>query len=294
MIRTSLKKIKNIFNDLLSIETLCIHASRIETLSNRSLFSSDSIIEKSDNNILVSLTTYKNRIHDVHLVIESLSLQTVKPNRVILWLDENEYNLKTIPILLKKQVERGLEIKFCKDYKSYKKLLPSLSMHNEYNIITIDDDIIYPIFFIERFLLESNSFPNVVLCYRAHKLTYNKQGELNKYVNWDYETKDYSVNSLTFPTGVFGVYYPINSLSDFCSDYELAKKLAPSADDIWFKKMSSLNGVDSKVIINAHYFYNDFIEIKRGQDIALNNINVMSGENDKQIRNIEQKFGRYV
>lgn len=38
--------------------------------------------------LIVSLTTYPARIEGIHYVIESLLMQSMKPNRVILWLAE--------------------------------------------------------------------------------------------------------------------------------------------------------------------------------------------------------------
>ena len=40
-----------------------------------------------DADIIVSLTTYGRRIHSVYATIESLMEQTMKANRIILWLD---------------------------------------------------------------------------------------------------------------------------------------------------------------------------------------------------------------
>ena len=39
-----------------------------------------------DHEIIVSLTTYGSRIYDVALTIESIMEQTMKANRIILWI----------------------------------------------------------------------------------------------------------------------------------------------------------------------------------------------------------------
>ena len=54
--------------------------------------------EKScDNDVVVSLTTFGNRIHNVHLAIESIMQGTVKPNKIVLWLAEDEFKNKNLP-----------------------------------------------------------------------------------------------------------------------------------------------------------------------------------------------------
>ena len=78
-----------------------------------------------ENDIIISLTSYASRVQTVHLTIESLLNQTIKPNKIILWLNA-PYNSDNIPQILKKQINRGLEVKFAEDYKSYDKLIHSL------------------------------------------------------------------------------------------------------------------------------------------------------------------------
>ena len=92
------------------------------------------------HDIVVSLTTYGRRVHDVYLTIESLMEQTLKANRILLFLD-NGFRSTPLPITLKKLEERGLEIHFCKDIRSYTKLIPALMMCPDDAIVTVDDDM---------------------------------------------------------------------------------------------------------------------------------------------------------
>ena len=131
-------------------------------------------IVNKERELIISFTTYNKRIHDVYLVVESIAQQTVKPNRLILWLDENEFTLETIPEVLKKQVERGLEIRFCPNYRSYKKLIPTLQCFPSANVITIDDDILYPVDMIRRLVEEHNRFPDCVIGHNAHQMKFNE------------------------------------------------------------------------------------------------------------------------
>ena len=62
--------------------------------------------------IVVSLTTYNKRTKTVYKTIESIFNQTIKPNKIILWLDKDEFNINNIPKTLKKQINQGLEIDF--------------------------------------------------------------------------------------------------------------------------------------------------------------------------------------
>ena len=49
------------------------------------------ILPDINSNIVVSLTTYGERTRLVHITIDTLLNQSVKPQKVILWLSENEF-----------------------------------------------------------------------------------------------------------------------------------------------------------------------------------------------------------
>lgn len=240
--------------------------------------------KNSEPQIIVSLTTYSKRIYDVHLTIESLFRQTIMPNKIILWLAEDEFNEENIPYILKRLEKKGLEIGFCKDLKSYKKLIPTLKKYPNDIIITIDDDIIYPYDLIENMYREYLKDKNCIYFYRGHKMTFDKNKNINNYNKWigDYQGEEKTF--LTLPTGIGGILYPPN-----CFDKEILgelqfMKLAPRADDIWFKAMTLKNEVKCKKIKLSKEFHKKFIDLEDGQDIALSKINVGENQNDIQLK----------
>lgn len=76
----------------------------------------------ADHEIIVSLTSHGRRIFDVSVAIESIMQGTVKPNRIVLWLSE-QMRGKSLPVVLQRQMARGLEVAFCKDIGSHTKLI---------------------------------------------------------------------------------------------------------------------------------------------------------------------------
>ncbi|MEY0234620.1 hypothetical protein [Providencia manganoxydans] len=291
--------IKNIKNKLRAIinldkrireDIVILHYTKQNILSNNVITNVNSY-----DDIIVSLTSYGKRIHDVYLVIESLALQTVKPKRVILWLDEDEFSIDTIPKTLKNQTSRGLEIKFCKNYKSYKKIIPTLKLglNVDSRIITIDDDIIYPHDFIENLIIDSNLYPNTVIGYRCHKITFNESTlEIKKYPKWESCTNNTTPAMNIFPTGIGGVLYPKNCFPIECINEKVFMTLAPNADDVWLKIMSSINNIKSKRIDLNYNFESKFIVLERNQDIGLYNINCDSNDlNTEYIKKILNHYG---
>lgn len=242
--------------------------------------------ETNEPQIIVSLTTYSKRIYDVHLTIESLFRQIVMPNKIVLWLAEDEFNKENIPYILKKLEKKGLEIGFCKDLKSYKKLIPTLRKYPEDIIITVDDDILYPYDFIENLYREYSKDQECIYFYRGHKITFDKNKGIQKYDNWigDYQGDEKSF--LTLPTGIGGVLYPPKCFDEEIMDENQFMKLAPRADDIWFKAMTLRGGVKCKKIKLTKDFHKKFINLEDAQDIALCKINVGQNQNDTQLKDV--------
>jgi hypothetical protein len=72
-------------------------------------------VEKLNDNknsipVIVSLTTIASRLNKVHITLRSVMNQTVKPEKIILWINENDSD--KIPPTLSKLTGKLLEIKF--------------------------------------------------------------------------------------------------------------------------------------------------------------------------------------
>ena len=86
------------------------------------------LTSQQDDSIVVSLTSYGKRVRgSVPYTAYSLLHQTLRPGRVVLWLDEKAYNNNNIPSDLRFLCRYGLEVRFCKDIGSYTKIIYSLS-----------------------------------------------------------------------------------------------------------------------------------------------------------------------
>ncbi len=72
-----------------------------------------------DHEVIVTLTTFGQRLNDVYLAIESIMQGSLLPNRIILWLADDMRG-KVLPVTLQKQMARGLEIEYTPDIRSYK------------------------------------------------------------------------------------------------------------------------------------------------------------------------------
>lgn len=284
-----IKKIKKIYRNLLLIEKNLRDINTLNYLKYSALNSSEKGINVNNlkNKIVVSLTTYSKRIEEVYLVIESIFNQTLKVDKIILWLDEKEFDEEIIPNILKKQRKRGLEIKYCENIRSYKKLIPTLNEYKNEIIITIDDDVIYPINFIEKLYKNHIKFPNVIICNIGREIPKNKKLIL-EYKNWKYSKNIQFPMYEIVPIGAGGILYPPKCFYKDVTDKEKFQKLAPTADDIWFKAMTLKNGLKSMVVDEIEKYLKEIIILEEVQDIALYKINIK--ENDVQIKKIFEQY----
>ena len=217
---------------------------KIDFLRDKTLHDHESGISTEhycDQEVVVSLTTFGERIDTVHLAIESIMQGSMRPNHIILWLAEDEFNGKNLPRTLLQQQGRGLEIAYCNDLKSYNKLIHSLHKFPNAAIITIDDDIIYEYDLVERLVNTHINHPNAVCACRMHRIRLDNNKKQRSYLDWDLCIHDNIESPLNFPTGVGGVLYPPHCFNNEVLNSTVFMDLCPKADDIWFYAMARLN-----------------------------------------------------
>lgn len=245
-----------------------------------------------EHEVVVSLTTHGIRIHNVCLAIESIMQGSVKPNRIVLWLSEEEFKGKLLPISLQNQVKRGLQIEYCRDIRSFKKLIPSLKMFPEACIVTIDDDVIYDFDLVENLIKTHIENPTVVCANRIHRLELSENKMPISYIQWQWGINDYMPNKLNFFTGVGGVLYPPNIFLQEVFNESVFMDICEFADDVWFNAMLMLN----KVSIIKSYTHSlqgeDYVEISDVKYVGLcnENVNSHSCRNDIQIKAVWDKY----
>ncbi len=237
--------------------------------------------QNSNKKIIATLTTYGKRINTVDIAINSLLEQDKKADKILLWLAKDEFNFENIPKSLKKlHDDKQIEIKFCKDIKSYKKLIPTLDLYKDEIIITFDDDMIYDKRLVQKLYEEHLRYPETIICGRGHKILFDSKRNILPYKDWTFESDDFMESDDIFPTGVCGILYPPNCFYKDIQNEELFMSLAPNADDIWFKAMTLLNNRKSKILNqnNKEFSKQNLIETTQENALFLQNKN--QGLND--------------
>ena len=117
----------------------------------------------------------------LYLIFAVIFNQSYKVNKVILYLSKDHFDISSLPSSLLKQRERGLEIKFVKDIGPYTKLIPALKDFPDANIITIDDDYMYPFDMVERLVKAHHQNPQAICFHNSRIMTLKNNIEFNSY-----------------------------------------------------------------------------------------------------------------
>lgn len=296
-VKRMLKEIKFDQENLMEQMKKMQEYQRVYYLQDKALHCTDKGVSQSmlcDEEVIVSLTSYGARINEVYLAIESIMQGSVLPNRIVLWLSEEERN-RDLPITLLNQSHRGLQIEYCHDIRSYNKLIPTLKKFTDACVITIDDDVMYTYDFVENLVKTHNHYPKAVCANRIHKIVLGKDGKPVSYMDWDYCTSDYSNSKLNFLTGVGGVLYPPHVFPDEVFNESVFVDICKFADDIWFFAMLLKNG--KSVIKSFTHASNgeDFVAIGHPQGVALSssNVNPSDCQNDVQLKAVFERYNLY-
>ena len=185
------------------------------------------------SDLVVSLTSYPARYEYLHLVLRSLLSQSLRADRVILWLTQAD-----AAALPDKARLPGLEIRICPDWRSYKKIVPTLIEAPDAHIVTADDDVYYGADWLARLVAQAGAG---VAAHRAHRVTLAGDRP-RSYDDWQRNIERPDMGPLIFPTGVGGVLYAPGVFHDDVTDAARFQELAPMADDVWLYWMHRLRG----------------------------------------------------
>ena len=242
------------------------------------------IATQHKKNVIVSVTSFPNRLYKgSYYCLVSLLRQNIKPAKTILWLATEQFpeGKGSLPKRILNLEKYGLDIRFCQDFKSYKKIIKTAQLYGNKNIVTADDDTLYPEYWLAELLNCANNNPNTVICYRAHKIKISN-GEICSYAQWEKLAKsEIGPSMLLMPVGVGGVLYPPNYFRDIRMDWLEIKEIAPTTDDIWLKIIGVKKGIKVRKVCQ---FSKEWFTVLGSQKIRLMKENVeLDNKNDAAI-----------
>lgn len=244
---------------------------------------------------VVSLTTYGPRIDTVHLTIESIGRGRLKPSRLTLWLDdERRYN--DLPESLRRLQRRGLEVYLTDNLGPHTKYYPYVASQTKHEVplVTADDDIVYPRWWLRRLFEAYRAEPEQISCYRAHEVALDRANAstvtgkgidadpaavIRPYRDWP-PCDSRQARWRHFATGVSGVIYPPRFLEFMQAKGDAFRECCPKADDIWLHAMALRAGLRVRQIGRLPRYFEG---LPGTHDQGLVHFNSFNGGNDRQI-----------
>jgi len=232
---------------------------------------------------IVSLTSFPPRFATLPLTLKCLLNQSVRPDKIVLWVAEHEMALVTPEL---RDME-DIDIRPCVDSGPYNKIIPALEQFPDAFIVTGDDDIYYKRRWLEILLDAWDGDLKTIVGHRVHRIRLDDKGLPLPYTQWRPATPG-ADSPLHFATGVGGVLYPPRVLDERVLNRDDFMSLCAKADDIWLFWMARLNGAR---IIKAMSNINDFVNWRGSQKVALYRQNVFQSKNDEKIKLMIDAYG---
>lgn len=230
--------------------------------------------------VMISLTSFGDRIKTSAFAIESLAAGSVRPERFVLWLAHDE---QKIPASLRRLERRGLEIKYCEDFGSHKKYYPSLplAIESDLPLVTADDDLLYPRTWLQKLDRAAVEHPTMINCYRASVIA-TEGDEVAPYNSWP-RCKSTTPTVAHFATTGPGVIFPVRVLRELERYGTGFMQHAPRADDIWMHWVAMRSQVPIRQISRKAKLA-PYIHGTQRKSLVFEN--VVHGGNDRQIANL--------
>ncbi len=244
--------------------------------------------------LTVTLTSWQGKIREAHIAILSLFSQTLKPNKIVLWLADEEFSDRKVPSTISHLLPRGLEIKWCENIRSAKKLIPSLrdSELNQTILVTADDDVKYQPNWLEDLYLEHCKHPTAIIAHRARAMKFNEDSMPTNYNSWRLQIDPSTAESkILFPTGSGGILFPPGSLHSEASNAAQFMKLCQTGDDIFWFAMAVLQGTKIRIPPSPQTTLCDLNDTK-AEELSLWTTN-KTGKNDEMIKSVFTEYGIY-
>lgn len=280
---------KHYCNDVKSI--VCSEIIQ-QTIKQKAIQCTETVLNKEPRKekIIVTLTSFGERLRSVFLVLESIAQQTVKPDEVVLWLSEDDFDDDKLPITIDRFVKRGVKVTYCKDVGSHTKLLYAAKQYSDDILITIDDDIIYPIDLIENLYNAHVENPKSICCNAARKISSDTNNNILPYLKWEKINNQSKPSRNLLPLGVNGVLYIPNCFDNEVFNINAINHLCPKADDIWFRMMSLKNKIDITITGSYPDLSADFIPLETSFINSLGPSNIIDGGNDRQLKSVMEYY----
>lgn len=251
--------------------------------------------------VFVSLTSIKAREVALQETIASLVDQDLdSPFEVRVYLSHEPYLMDEgfaaepawVAALALRNPRCSLTVRFVRNTGPYRKLLPVLEECFDEAmgtvIVTCDDDTHYVPSWL-RTLLRHHRLTGGLTAFRGHTARLSPDGtDLLPYTQWQLNPHKTHHSLANLPTGKDGVVYRPSYFSRAVLDVDTAMRIAPTADDLWFRWHSLVRGVPCYLIDLGDRVFDDVPSFE--EQVSLWEVYNKKGGNDRTVVTLERHF----
>lgn len=128
----------------------------------------------NESPIIINITTWTKRDYCLYPMLKHLQKQTLKPDKIILWLSHEEYDYKKLPENIQKCIDEKLltEVMWVDKNTYCHKRFECFKYFNDCYNIFMDDDILYEPNFIKEIVECSKKHQNCITVYSSNTMYY--------------------------------------------------------------------------------------------------------------------------
>lgn len=231
-----------------------------------------------DAKLIVNLTTWTKRDTCLYPMLKNLKQQTLRPDKIVLWLSEEEYDKNKLPKSIQSCIDEKLltDVMWVKkNTKGHKRYDCFKYFNDAYNIL-LDDDILYKPNFLKELVSESKKHQNCITVYSSRSVEYvGVKVTEGTFIKEPSHKNQFIAGRCCFPPHLF----PKDSyeFEDLRNEYVL------NCDESWYRPFFIKHNIKINVMYqwdNSHYPI-----ISDSQNSSLWNINrkiLNNGMRDKE------------
>lgn len=220
---------------------------------------------KTNEKIIISITSWPPRYRTTHLVMHNIIRQIKKAKlsrriTTILVLSEEEacdvrYRQDACDLI--RRMERlNVEIIYDKgNIRSHKKLIPVLEKYKDATILVVDDDVIQQDGWLQTFILDHNTHPTDIIYGQSNSAISVQDGRIIEQSMRNTNPGKVTINAKP-SNGAAGTLYPAHTFTDpRFFDRELFMRLSPTSDETWQWAFAKIAGKTFRCLGAHNYPY---------------------------------------
>jgi hypothetical protein len=196
-----------------------------------------------DERLVVTLTTIPERGAALIPTLRSLLDQTWPADRIVIAWPEATRSGKPYPA--PPPLPEGVDLLACQDEGPATKLLPTLKAEPDAVLVVVDDDVIYPVDFLETLLRAHRAERKAALGLRGHGTS---RAVDPRDIDHIFATAVAAPTAVDVLMGTWGYLVPPGSLDDAVHDFSNWPPELRWVDDYWISGHLARRGVPRRVV----------------------------------------------